>query len=222
MGIVGRMQVDHPALGETGGAALHAKQESNFTKISDNSPGRFASFTQADGTTFSIVHDFGVNLTELEVHIYSGTYPSLTPIDDPENLAVPYTISETSGSEKTSIDIQVPASGGPHTGGVIVLHNKVKELKAARRNVAVSAAATLSNRSIHLADSTGGAFSLTLPAPSVDLYIPIKDSGGDAANNNITIATPGAETIDGAASFDLSTNYGAIVVISDGTNYFIV
>ena len=223
MAVVGRLQINHPAEGAAGGPALHAQVETNFTKISDNVLHRYASFSGVlDGATFAVAHNLGVNLSELEVFIYSGTHPTLTAINDPENLVVPWAIAETSGSETTSLDITAPASGGPFTGAVFIVHAKGAEVKAARVNRAISAAATLSNKRIHLVDSSGGAFAVTLPAPSADLFIVVKDSDGSASVENITINTPGAETIDGLASYVLATNYESVTIVSDGTNYFIV
>ncbi len=49
----------------------------------------------------------------------------------------------------------------------------------------------------------------------------VKDVGGNAGTNNITITTEGAETIDGAASFVINTNYESVSLVSDGTNWFI-
>lgn len=48
----------------------------------------------------------------------------------------------------------------------------------------------------------------------------IKDESGAAGTNNITVATEGAETIDGAASYTISTNYGVVRMYSDGTNLY--
>lgn len=48
----------------------------------------------------------------------------------------------------------------------------------------------------------------------------IKDESGGAGTNNITIATQGAETIDGVNSIDIVVNYGVIRVYSDGSNWF--
>jgi len=49
----------------------------------------------------------------------------------------------------------------------------------------------------------------------------IKDEAGTANSaNNITIATEGAETIDGAATITISVDFGAARLYSDGTNWF--
>lgn len=52
--------------------------------------------------------------------------------------------------------------------------------------------------------------------------ISIKDSGGNAGTNNVTIATGGSETIDGAATAVLSTDYESVDLICNGTNWFII
>lgn len=49
----------------------------------------------------------------------------------------------------------------------------------------------------------------------------IKDSGGNAGANNITITSEGAQTFDGAANVVISINYAAISLYCDGTNLFI-
>lgn len=51
--------------------------------------------------------------------------------------------------------------------------------------------------------------------------IVIKDAGGLAGTNNITLTTEGAQLIDGAATAVINSNYSAINVYCDGTNLFI-
>jgi hypothetical protein len=51
--------------------------------------------------------------------------------------------------------------------------------------------------------------------------IVIKDAGGLAGTNNITLTTEAAQTIDGAATAVINSNYSAINVYCDGTNLFI-
>ena len=71
-------------------------------------------------------------------------------------------------------------------------------------------------------DTTSSAVTVTLGSDLVSegRIIIIKDVGGNAGTNNITIATEGSETIDGAASTSISTNYGVVRLFSDGTNWF--
>ena len=50
----------------------------------------------------------------------------------------------------------------------------------------------------------------------------IKDEAGGAAANNITIDPAGSQTIDGAATATINTNYGTLEVYTDGTNWFTI
>jgi len=45
---------------------------------------------------------------------------------------------------------------------------------------------------------------------------------GSAQTNNITLTTPGAETIDGGATYVMDANYDSVTVVSDGTNFFLI
>jgi len=48
----------------------------------------------------------------------------------------------------------------------------------------------------------------------------VKDESGGAGTNNITIGTEASETIDGAATLVISSNFGVARLYSDGTNWF--
>lgn len=74
--------------------------------------------------------------------------------------------------------------------------------------------------------STAAIRTITLPAPSavpstsnVGKFYVIKDTSGGAATNNIFVV-PVSGTIDGSGSLQIGTNYGAVQVYSDGTNYY--
>ena len=55
-------------------------------------------------------------------------------------------------------------------------------------------------------------------SPATGLTVLIKDGKGDASSNNITI-TPNAGTIDGASNAVLATNYAAVMLIYNGTEW---
>ena len=69
--------------------------------------------------------------------------------------------------------------------------------------------------------NTGTAVTVSLPSAVTNAAIVIKDSTGTAATNNITINRADSATIDGATSQAISSNYGSMKLISDGTNWFI-
>ena len=69
--------------------------------------------------------------------------------------------------------------------------------------------------------NTGTAVAVTLPSAVTNAAIIFKDSAGTAATNNVTINRADSATIDGATSQTISSNYGSMKLISDGTNWFI-
>tara|TARA_R100000008_G_scaffold32332_1_gene18079 strand:+ start:1049 stop:2455 length:1407 start_codon:yes stop_codon:yes gene_type:complete len=94
--------------------------------------------------------------------------------------------------------------------------------------IAVSAASTtIANsdpRIVYLCDTSSNAVTINLPAASDSsgriLYF--KDKGGNAgtAARAITIDPNASETIDGAATLDINTDYGSVTIICDGSNWF--
>jgi hypothetical protein len=49
----------------------------------------------------------------------------------------------------------------------------------------------------------------------------IKDSGGLAGTNNITITTEGGEKIDGQDTLILNSNYQSVDLFCDGSHWFV-
>lgn len=79
---------------------------------------------------------------------------------------------------------------------------------------------TLGDQTFALTDASGGAVTITLPTAvgiSDRIYY-IKKS--DSSSNYVTVATTGGQTIDGAASFALKIGGEAIMVVSDGANWW--
>lgn len=70
--------------------------------------------------------------------------------------------------------------------------------------------------------TTGAVTSLTIPTAQIagSREFTIKDGGGNAGANSITIDTEGSETINGAATFVLNTNYEAVTLYSHDGNLY--
>lgn len=72
--------------------------------------------------------------------------------------------------------------------------------------------------------ATGAVTSLTLPSSlcKEGNWLIIKDAGGLAGTNNITIDTESTEKIDGADTLVINTNYDWVILYCDGSNWYII
>jgi hypothetical protein len=74
-----------------------------------------------------------------------------------------------------------------------------------------------------LCNATGGAFTITLPSPAGAtgrIYVIKRISSG---SNTVTIGTTsGASTIDGAATYSLSSQYSSVELSTDGIAWYVV
>ena len=86
----------------------------------------------------------------------------------------------------------------------------------------VSTATTTSDPEVLFVDSTGGSFTVTLASADAvsGNEIAVIDVGGSADSDPITIDTEGSESIDGGTSTVLDSAYGAVLLQSDGTNWY--
>lgn len=73
-----------------------------------------------------------------------------------------------------------------------------------------------------LADASAGAVTLTLPAVALSEGALIVVKKTDASANAVTIDGNGAETIDGAATQAVASQYDALTVACDGSAWWIV
>jgi hypothetical protein len=69
--------------------------------------------------------------------------------------------------------------------------------------------------------SSGGAITIKLPnAPTTNRLFIIKDNSGNASGSNISITTVGGVvTIDGQTTYKITSNFGSINLIFNGTSY---
>jgi len=98
----------------------------------------------------------------------------------------------------------------------------------ADNNPAVATSTKTSNYTITgtdviiFADATSGNVTITLPTASsfsgYNFYVKRIDS----SSNTCAVARSGSDTIDGATSFSLDTQYFAVRVVSNGSNWYII
>jgi len=92
-----------------------------------------------------------------------------------------------------------------------------------RRVGPATANTTLSDQGvIQAVDTNGGAVTVTLASSMVEdgAELIIKDEGGNAGTNAITVETEGGETIDGSASITIGSNYARRRLYTDGSDWF--
>ena len=72
-------------------------------------------------------------------------------------------------------------------------------------------------------DTSAGALEVDLPAASgkAGRMLVIKDVGGSAGTNNITVDPNGSEKIDGQSSLVIAANSGSAMIFCDGSHWFI-
>jgi len=107
---------------------------------------------------------------------------------------------------------------------VLYVHNGT-ECFPASTNVPVRSVSTtytaLPTDGVILADATSAAFTVTLPAAANvtnQMYVVKKVD----ASNTVTVDADGSETIDGATTHSLSSQYDSVHVVSDGSNWHII
>lgn len=93
--------------------------------------------------------------------------------------------------------------------------------RPAPRRVTASYTAKADDRFI-LADATGGAVTITLPTAVGVAGCEIAAKRLNSGANSVTLDGAGAETIDGAATKVLTTQYETARLVSDGANWHLV
>jgi hypothetical protein len=87
----------------------------------------------------------------------------------------------------------------------------------------VSAAYTASaGDSVILADASRGAFAVTLPSASGARGRQYTVKKTDSSAGAVTVAAPGGELIDGAPARQLTAQYAAVTVLSDGSGWHVL
>jgi len=160
------------------------------------------------GQAISSSNDLAVS-GNVHATTYYGDGSNLTGIDSASGSARQYSSTgmETSGYLKVS---------GSAIFGAGITH---------KRSAITAATYTILVTDYYIgADTSSNTITLTLPAASAagsgKTYV-IKDEGGNAAANAITVDGNGSETVDGAATVDVTSPYGALNLYSDGSNWFV-
>ena len=86
-----------------------------------------------------------------------------------------------------------------------------------------SVTATLLVDDLYIDVNVSNAVTLTLPpSPPIGTNYIIKDSSGSAGTNNITVSANTGNTVQGSASTSITTDFGSVQIIYDGTNKWLI
>jgi hypothetical protein len=102
------------------------------------------------------------------------------------------------------------------------IHNAIQESELPYRTTAtVTTDYTATAGEIILADASAGPLTITLPAPAEALILTVKKID---AQETVTVATPGTETIDGDSTVSLTAadQWQTVKITSNGTDYFVL
>ena len=130
MATVSRLQLNHPALGTAGGAALHTQIENIYKKIGDNIADRFFTVENLnDSTSADLDHNFNTDLSNLRWDLYSWNTTTdeitlLTESTTPKKSD--FTLAAKVGSEKTYVTLT--NGSGAQQDIVVVMFNDPIEL----------------------------------------------------------------------------------------------
>jgi hypothetical protein len=189
----------------------------------------------ASGITLTITHTGSVNGSLLLDDLYDGTdyrsgqlRPGAVYVPESGSITIVYSSSVADSLENGSIRAWIDA------GYLTVAFNFGTEIT---RDMAATsnglAAYTVTDTTYTVGDtidvvlvnqSSAAAVAITLPAGD-DHHtgvVYIKDKRGSANTYNITITADGSETIDGAASAQISIDYGALKLFWQGTEWSIL
>lgn len=168
--------------------------------------------TVTHATEFGSVDYTGTITTTL-----TGSVIYDTGSDGPSTTLRTGSLNTTTGTVSDTLDVFNSLSVGNY-GSINGSQIVTQATQTITPTTTKTAAYTADNRDCVLCDASGGAFTVTLPSVATDVYTTVKKI--DSSTNAVTVASPNTETIDGASSVSLASQYDSVTVTSDGTNYF--
>jgi hypothetical protein len=169
------------------------------------------------------------------------TSPSINQADDTNNGITGDTFTiraqDCSGTTTTGGDLHLRPGTGTLINGALEIQDGYGNAKALVDDEGFKTEAAVFNNSrvtasgstydvddddyiIHCTYTPTGTVTVTLPPPDSVRHLVVKDAGGNASGNTITIQQNGSEDVDGGTSVTITTDYGSIRLYSDGTDWF--
>lgn len=182
--------------------------------------------TQADGSVYTDMQTTASGYLYLNPsggRIGIGTNSPDSKLEVTGNADVQQFIVKANAAQTANITEVQDANGN-----VLVSIDKNGTLKASNTKTAITTTDKTSDYtltdsdSIVTADSSGGAVTLTLPTAvgrtGQQFTLKKVDSSGTA----VTVGTTSGQTVDGSTSYNLSSQWSTVIVVSNGSNWLIV
>jgi hypothetical protein len=125
-------------------------------------------------------------------------------------------------------DVDTTTNSPGTTAGLVMVSDgdnsySFAENVTARKTVStVTTATSAAVNNLYIVNTSGGAVTVTLPASHTAGDVVAIKCAGSSQTNAITLATADADTIDGASTQEVASNFAAVECVSDGTNWFLV
>lgn len=162
----------------------------------------------------------GVSLDSVK-HLLSPSVAGSVLVADDSRAGCSFQTAPVAGG---GLGIDASATGG---AGQIVRQNTVGTFTVGlplfnRRAVADAAIEVAATDQLVAATGVTAPRAITLPLASTmaGQRVSVKDETGNANTHNLTVTRSGSDTIDGATTYVISTNYGFATFYSNGTNWF--
>jgi len=154
----------------------------------------------------------GVPYTGATENLDLGAYDIIATDGEFENVTT-NEIIDSNGSSGDLGDFLVKGSGGVEWQG-----KSVTTVNAATYSVLAT------DKILHVTYTTTGSTLITVPTALITagFDVVIKDGGGNAGTNNITVEGALSETIDGDTEWLIDGDYDWLRLYSDGSNMFII
>lgn len=189
MAVVSRLQLNHPALGTTGGASLHASIESLYQKIGDSISSRWFAISDFDnGETVDLQHNFLTDVSNIRYDIYvqvAGEWVVLTNETSPARSA--FTVVEKSGAEGSTLQISNVSGGNNLEAAVVLVNDPIYLQQGDIKDVDISG--VQDGHSLIYQSSSKKFVSSQVPVGTINGILPASKGGTGVANNDAATLT---------------------------------
>ena len=153
--------------------------------------------------------------TNMKYSGYSSQATALSSTSFPSSVYV--ASGELYYNDAAGNQVQLTSAGAVSSTGV-------SAIQFASTTAALTGTATITvadDLSYYYCDTSTAGVTVTLPSAgdsAAGRFFLVKDSTGTAATNNITVTASGTDTVDGAGTYIISSNYGSAMIISRGNS----